>query len=51
MGQGGRVSRRSLDDIDPRLLVVAAAMLWGTTGTARALGPTTPPPRRWARPA
>jgi DME family drug/metabolite transporter len=26
-------------NIDPRLLVVAAAMLWGTTGTARALGP------------
>jgi drug/metabolite transporter, DME family len=25
--------------IDPRLLVVAAAVLWGTTGTARALGP------------
>ena len=25
--------------VDPRLLVVAAAMLWGTTGTARALGP------------
>ncbi|HEX6417241.1 MAG TPA: DMT family transporter [Acidimicrobiales bacterium] len=24
---------------DPRLLVVAAATLWGTTGTARALGP------------
>ena len=24
---------------DPRLLVVAAAVLWGTTGTARALGP------------
>lgn len=28
-----------LDHVDPRLLVVAAAMLWGTTGTARALGP------------
>jgi DME family drug/metabolite transporter len=26
-------------NIDPRLLVVAAAMLWGTTGTAQALGP------------
>lgn len=25
--------------VDPRLLVVAAAALWGTTGTARALGP------------
>jgi drug/metabolite transporter, DME family len=25
--------------LDPRLLVVAAATLWGTTGTARALGP------------
>jgi DME family drug/metabolite transporter len=25
--------------VDPRLLVVGAAMLWGTTGTARALGP------------
>jgi DME family drug/metabolite transporter len=25
--------------VDPRLLVVAAAVLWGTTGTARALGP------------
>jgi DME family drug/metabolite transporter len=25
--------------VDPRLLVVAAATLWGTTGTARALGP------------
>jgi DME family drug/metabolite transporter len=25
--------------VDPRLLVVAAASLWGTTGTARALGP------------
>lgn len=24
---------------DPRLLVIAAAVLWGTTGTARALGP------------
>ena len=24
---------------DPRLLVVSAAVLWGTTGTARALGP------------
>lgn len=30
---------RRLDGLDPRLLVVAAAMLWGTTGTARALGP------------
>jgi DME family drug/metabolite transporter len=28
-----------LREIDPRLLVVAAATLWGTTGTARALGP------------
>jgi DME family drug/metabolite transporter len=26
-------------NIDPRLLVVTAAVLWGTTGTARALGP------------
>jgi DME family drug/metabolite transporter len=26
-------------NIDARLLVVAAAMLWGTTGTAQALGP------------
>jgi drug/metabolite transporter, DME family len=26
-------------NIDPRLLVVAAAVLWGTTGTAQALGP------------
>ncbi|MGH9117290.1 MAG: DMT family transporter [Acidimicrobiales bacterium] len=26
-------------NIDPRLLVVAAAILWGTTGTAQALGP------------
>jgi DME family drug/metabolite transporter len=25
--------------VDPRLLVVGAAVLWGTTGTARALGP------------
>jgi DME family drug/metabolite transporter len=25
--------------VDPRLLVVGAAALWGTTGTARALGP------------
>ena len=25
--------------VDPRLLVVAAATLWGTTGTAQALGP------------
>ena len=25
--------------VDPRLLVVCAATLWGTTGTARALGP------------
>jgi DME family drug/metabolite transporter len=25
--------------VDPRWLVVAAAVLWGTTGTARALGP------------
>jgi drug/metabolite transporter, DME family len=25
--------------VDPRLLVLAAATLWGTTGTARALGP------------
>lgn len=39
IGQIGPVSRRSLDTVDPRLLVVAAAMLWGTTGTARALGP------------
>jgi DME family drug/metabolite transporter len=33
------VPRRSIATVDPRLLVVAAAMLWGTTGTARALGP------------
>jgi len=25
--------------VDPRLLILAAATLWGTTGTARALGP------------
>ena len=37
-----RPSRRPLTRAslaDPRLLVVAAAVLWGTTGTARALGP------------
>jgi drug/metabolite transporter, DME family len=30
---------RRTASLDPRLLVVAAATLWGTTGTARALGP------------
>jgi drug/metabolite transporter, DME family len=30
---------RSGRRVDPRLLVLAAATLWGTTGTARALGP------------
>jgi DME family drug/metabolite transporter len=34
----GRQARRRPWD-DPRLLVVAAAVLWGTTGTAQALGP------------
>lgn len=37
-----RTARRPLTRaalVDPRLLVVAAATLWGTTGTARALGP------------
>lgn len=33
-----RASTRSAR-VDPRLLVVGAAVLWGTTGTARALGP------------
>jgi DME family drug/metabolite transporter len=32
-------SRDPTPNIDPRLLVVAAAVLWGTTGTAQALGP------------
>jgi drug/metabolite transporter, DME family len=30
---------RRAGPFDPRLLVVVAAVLWGTTGTARALGP------------
>lgn len=34
----GKLLRRAAR-VDPRLLVVAAAVLWGTTGTARALGP------------
>jgi DME family drug/metabolite transporter len=33
------VPRSRLPAVDPRLLVLAAAVLWGTTGTARALGP------------
>jgi DME family drug/metabolite transporter len=41
MSRPARLSRPSVGvgGFDPRLLVLLAATLWGTTGTARALGP------------
>jgi DME family drug/metabolite transporter len=35
----GNIGRTVIDRVDPRWMVLAAAVLWGTTGTARALGP------------
>ena len=41
MSRPVRLARLSVGagGLDPRLLVLLAATLWGTTGTARALGP------------